>query len=298
MAGSSGVRSKGLRMGEYGNLSWRDIASLIPRTDDYAWKLYESDPLRRSYLLQAASCLQLPAGSRGLDAGCGIGLQTMLLADAVGPHGLVTGLDISRPFLDYGRKIAREAGYEKRVAFQEGDIYHLPFEDRAFDWLWSSDCACYGTRQSLPLLKELARVVKPGGAVAILVYSSQQLLPGYPMLEARLNATASGIAPYKRNMAPEAHYMRAAAWFGSAGLEHTRVRTFVAEFQAPLKPEVRAALLALIGMRWPDVDSELSPEDSELYRRLRDPASPDFILDVPGYYAFFTETLFYGRVCR
>ena len=58
----------------------------------------------------------------------------------------------------------------------------------------------------------------------------------------------------------------------------------------------RTALLALIEMRWPDVRSQLAPEEWELFRRLCDPASPDFILDVPGYYAFFTETLFYAGV--
>ncbi|RJP26437.1 MAG: methyltransferase domain-containing protein [Actinobacteria bacterium] len=283
-------------MGEYGNLDWRDIASLISRTDDYAWKLYESDPLRRSYILEAIEYLQLPAGSRGLDAGCGIGLQTMLLADAVGPDGHLTGVDISRPFLNYGRAIAQKAGYAQRIAFEEGDIYKLPFEDGVFDWLWSADCAGYGTRKPLPLLQELARVVKPGGMVAILVYSSQQLLPGYPVLEAHLNATASGIAPFNRDMAPEAHYMRALDWLEDTGLEEPLARTFVAEFQAPLAPEVRTALLALVEMRWPDVRSDLAPGEWELFERLTRPGSPELILDTQGYYAFFTETLFRGRV--
>jgi demethylmenaquinone methyltransferase/2-methoxy-6-polyprenyl-1,4-benzoquinol methylase len=283
-------------VGEYGDLDWEDIASLVPRSDDYAWKLYESDPFRRPYILEAIEELGLPPASRGLDAGCGIGLQTILLADAVGPEGHLTGLDISRPFLDCGAAIAREAGYAQRIDFKQGDIYGLPFADDVFDWLWSADCAGYQTNKPLPLMKELARVVKPGGIVAILVYSSQQLLPGYPLLEAHLNATASGIAPFTKDMAPEDHYMRALGWFHSTGLEHPLAHTSVGEFQAPLDPKIRAALLALIEMRWPDVRSELKPEEWELFQRLCDPASPDFILDNAGYYAFFTETLFYGRI--
>ncbi len=283
-------------MGEYGKLDWRDIAPLIPGSDDYAWKLYESDPLRSSYILDAIACLQLAAGSRGLDAGCGIGLQTMLLADAVGADGHVTGLDISRDFLDYGRAIALEAGYGERIDFREGNIYKLPYEDRVFDWIWSVDCAGYPAREPLELIKELARVVKPGGTVSLMVWSSQLLLPGYPLLEARLNATASGIAPFTMGTSPQKHYMRALGWFQAAGLEGPRARTLIGEFQAPLEEDVRAALLALIEMRWPDVEQELAPEDRGLLQRLCDPASPHFILDVPGYYAFFTETLFYGRV--
>jgi len=283
-------------MGEYRNLDWREIAPLVPKSDDYAWKLYESDPLRRPYILNAIEFLQLPEGSRGLDAGCGIGLQTMLLADAVGPDGHVTGLDISRSFLARGKAIAQLAGYGREIDFKQGDIYGLPFEDASFDWIWSADCAGYGTRKPLPLIRELARVVKPGGIVAILVYSSQQLLPGYPLLEAHLNATASGIAPFTRDMAPDMHYLRSLGWFESAGLEQTLAHSFVGEFQAPLEEAVRAALLALIEMRWPDVKEDLAPEERELFERLTRPGSPEFILDAPGYYAFFTETLFRGRV--
>jgi len=283
-------------MGEYRNLDWRDIAPLIPKTDDYAWKLYESDPLRRPYILDAIEFLQLPEGSRGLDAGCGIGLQTMLLADAVGPDGHVTGLDISQAFIARGKDIAQKAGYERGIDFKQGDIYGLPFEDGSFDWIWSADCAGYQTRKPVPLIRELARVVKPGGIVSILVWSSQQLLPGYPLLEAHLNATASGTAPFTAGMAPEMHYLRALGWFESAGLEQPLAHSFVGEFQAPLEEAVRTALLALIEMRWPEVRSDLAPGDWELFERLTRPGSPEFILDVPGYYAFFTETLFCGRV--
>jgi demethylmenaquinone methyltransferase/2-methoxy-6-polyprenyl-1,4-benzoquinol methylase len=283
-------------MGDYGDLDWRDIAPLVPRSDDYAWKLYESDPLRRTCLLEVIRHLELPSGSRGLDVGCGIGLQTMLLADAVGSEGQVVGLDLSQSSLDLGEAITQRAGYHRRIVFQLGDIRALPFEDASFDWLWSADCAGYRAGEPSSLLRELARVAKPGGTVAIVVYSSQQLLPGHPLLEARLNATTSGIAPFTPGMAPEAHYMRAAAWFEAAGLEDPRARTFVAQFQAPLAPEVRDGLLALIEMRWPDVLPELSPADGELFQRLGDPGSPDFILDVAGYHAFFTVTLFQGTV--
>ncbi|MDD3718898.1 MAG: methyltransferase domain-containing protein [Actinomycetota bacterium] len=283
-------------MGEYGGLAWEALATLVPREDAYAWSLYESDPFRRSSIIAAIEELGLTPGSRGLDAGCGIGLQAMLLADAVGPGGHVTGLDISQTFLDCAAAITREAGYAERIVFTRGDISALPFEDGAFDWVWSADCAGYQACETLPLVGEVARVVKPGGIVAFLVYSSQQLLTGYPLLEARLNATTSGIAPFAADMAPEEHYLRALGWFHAAGLEDELARTFVAGFQAPLEAKMRTALLALVKMRWPDVRHQLEPDDWELFQRLCDPASPDFILDAPGYYAFVTETLFYARV--
>ncbi|KAF5416803.1 MAG: hypothetical protein C5S49_04300 [Candidatus Methanogaster sp.] len=49
---------------------------------------------------------------------------------------------------------------------------NLPFDDDAFDWVWSANCAGYAPGDPLPVLKELARVVKPGGSVIILAWPS------------------------------------------------------------------------------------------------------------------------------
>jgi ubiquinone/menaquinone biosynthesis C-methylase UbiE len=68
-------------------------------TDRYVHLLSVSDPLRESVIRRAIQALQLPQGSRGLDAGCGIGLQALLLVEAVGSQGHVTGLDVSPEFL-------------------------------------------------------------------------------------------------------------------------------------------------------------------------------------------------------
>ena len=195
------------------------------------------------------SVLNLPPGSRGLDVGCGIGLQAMLLAEAVGPAGHVTGIALSPEFLAYARSIAEKVEISEQVSFQEGDMNNLPFDDDTSDWVWSANCAGYAPGEPLPVLKELARVVKPGGSVIILAWSSQQLLPGYPVLEARLNATSSGIAPFARGMRPELHFSRMAGWFRRAGMEGITVRTFAGGVCAPLSDEIRDALIALLEIR-------------------------------------------------
>ncbi len=228
--------------------------------------------------------------------GCGIGLQAMLLAEAVGPAGDVTGVDLSAEFLDCARSTAKKAGASEQVSFQEGDMNNLPFDDDTFDWMWSANCVGYAPGEPLPVLKELARVVKPGGSVIILAWSAQQLLPGYPELEAHLNATSSGIAPFVEGTAPELHFSRMMGWFRRTGMEEVTARTFAGDVSAPLSGEIRSALAALIGMRWVDVGAELSDEDWAEYQRLCLPESPEFILDIPDYYAFFTYSMFRGRV--
>ncbi|MGD2041589.1 MAG: class I SAM-dependent methyltransferase [Anaerolineae bacterium] len=270
----------------------------MPDIEHYANRLEVADPLREPVIRAAIRTLHLPPGSRGLDAGCGIGLQIPLLAKAVGPTGHVTGLDISPAFLDRARKLVAQVDLSERVSFREGNIHQLPFDDDTFDWLWSADCAGYPTRSPLPLMRELVRVVRPGGTVAILVWSSQMLLPGHPLLEARLNATGAGIAPFSRDMEPEQHFLRALGWFRGVGLEGCTVRTLVGDLQGPLTGEMRTALVDLFEMRWTGAQTELSSEDWAEYQRLCQSQSPDCILDRPGYYAFFTESLFCGQVVK
>lgn len=267
-------------------------------TNAYIQRMAVSQPLLEPTVCAAIQALQLPLGSRGLDAGCGIGLQALLLAQAVGPGGHVTGLDISSEFLSYAEDLVKQSGLSEQISFQEGDVRELPFEDGAFDWAWSSFCVGYAPLEPLPLIKELARVVKPGGSVAILAWSSERLLPGYPLLEARLNATSSGIAPFVKGKRPELHFSRALGWFRDAGLEEPTARTFAGDAHAPLADDLRRALAALFDMRWPGVESELTKEDRAEYQCLCLPESPEFILDHPDYYAFFTCSMFYGKVAQ
>ena len=173
---------------------------------------------------------------------------------------------------------------------------NLPFDDATFDWVWSANCAGYAPEEPLPLLKELARVVKPGGSMIIIVWSSQQLLPGFPLLEAHLNATSSGIAPFVEGAAPELHFPHMMGWFWRACMEDVTVRTFAGDVCAPLSGEMRSALAALIEMQWVDVEDELSEGDWAEFQRLCLAESPEFILDIADYYAFFTYSMFRGWV--
>ncbi|MEJ2100014.1 MAG: class I SAM-dependent methyltransferase [Desulfobacterales bacterium] len=264
--------------------------------DSYAKSLYLSFFLRESIMRAAIHALRLPAGSQGLDVGCGIGDITSLLAQSVAPGGHVTGVDISSEVLIYARQAAEKSGLSKQLSYREGDMSALPFDDHAFDWVWSADCVGYAPMEPLPLIKELVRVVKPGGCIAILTWSSQQLLPGYPVLEARLNATAAGIAPFTKGKSPNKHFLRALGWFRQIGLEASNAQTFIGDVHSPLNEDTRQALISLMRMRWSGAQSELTGEEWAQFQRLCQPESPDFILDRPDYYAFFTYSLFSGKI--
>jgi SAM-dependent methyltransferase len=274
-------------------------------TNAYIQKLSSADSLREPAIRGAIQALNLPPGSRGLDAGCGIGRHTLWLAEAISPGGHVSGVDMSPEFIAYAEQLSQVSHFSEYVTFEVADVNHLPFDDNTFDWAWSVDCICpkpekkgVSAEEPLPALKELARVVKPGGVIALLYWSSQALLPGYPHLEARLNATPAGIAPFVQGMPPELHAARALGWFRVAGLKERTAQTFVADVHAPLSEDARKALLDLFEMRWPGAQVGVTQEEWGTYQRLCRPESPDFLLDQPDYYAFFTYSMFCGQVAR
>lgn len=260
-----------------------------------SWMHRVTEPAIRS----AIRALQLPSGSRGLDAGCGIGTHTLLLAKATSPGGHVTGIDISPECLARAEETASKSELAEQVSFQYGDMRDLPFDDDAFDWAWNADTLWpVAGKDPGPLVRELVRVVKPGGIVAILFWSSQRLLPGYPLLEARLNATYAANFPYADDTRPELHILRALGWLQEAGLNAPQAHTFVADIHAPLDDAARNALTGSFQMFWRKAQPEVTPEDWAEFQRLCQPESPDFILSLPDYYAFITYSLFYGKVAK
>ncbi len=268
----------------------------MPDPHPYIRSLLDANPLREPVLRSIIRALRLSPGSRGLDVGCGIGLQTLLLADAIGAEGHVTGTDIDPELLAYGEQLAQAAGRSAQITYRAGDLRRLPFDDQMFDWVWSADCVGYPLGDWSALLPELMRVIKPGGSLILLAWTSQQVLPGYPLLEAQLTATCSSYQPFLAGQDPELNFLRAARWFESAGLEAVTAQTFSGEVLAPLSDGERIALTALFKMLWVEPAAGGLIDVWREYQRLCEPASPDFILHRPGYYAFFTYTVFRGTV--
>jgi arsenite methyltransferase len=108
--------------------------------------------------------LDIPTGGVALDVGSGPGNVTASLARAAGRDGLALGLDISVPMLT--RAVDAQAG--PNVGFLRADAQQLPFRDETFDAVTS-----LAVLQLIPdpsaTLAEIARVLKPGGRIALMV---------------------------------------------------------------------------------------------------------------------------------
>src|SRR5690606_31511165 len=75
-----------------------------------------------------------PAGSRVLEAGCGVGAQTITLAQN-SPEAHITSIDISETSLAEARQKIAAAGFTN-VTFQQGDIFNLTFAPESFDHIF------------------------------------------------------------------------------------------------------------------------------------------------------------------
>ena len=108
--------------------------------------------------------LSIPAGGIALDVGSGPGNVTASLARAAGPDGLALGVDISEPMLQ--RAVRNEAG--PQVGFIKADAQRLPLRDNTVDAVAST-----AVLQLIPnpaaALAEMARVLRPGGRLVIMV---------------------------------------------------------------------------------------------------------------------------------
>ncbi|MBN1416140.1 MAG: methyltransferase domain-containing protein [Bacteroidales bacterium] len=253
---------------------------------------------RKPLINTIISSLNLPAGSTGLDAGCGIGSITASLARAIEEKGRVTGLDLSEDLIRYA-KINHQ---QHNLKFTVGNINSMPFNDSTFDWIWSMDTVWPGLKgdgcpaeDPATILQEFYRVIKPGGAIYLLFWSSQKFLPGYPMLEARLNTTSSATAPFREEMNPLNHMMNGRCWLNNAGFQNIVTKTYTGDIIAPLTTNEQNALNVFFRMLWDDAESEADQEDWETFMDLCDRDSDKFILNNPHYYGFYTYTLFHGE---
>ncbi len=116
----------------------------------------------------AVGALDAGPGDRVLDVACGTGLMTAALVERWGCQ--VVGLDQSAAMLERARsKAAANPPLAARASFVEGEAERLPFADREFDHLTFTYLLRY-VDQPGETLRELARVVKPGGRVSSLEF--------------------------------------------------------------------------------------------------------------------------------
>ena len=106
-----------------------------------------------------------PAGSTVLEAGCGVGAQTVTLARR-SPEARFTSVDISADSVDEARRRVEAAGIAN-VELRQGDVFDLPFAHGSFDHVF----VCFlleHLSEPVAALSVLRRLLRPGGTITVI----------------------------------------------------------------------------------------------------------------------------------
>lgn len=272
------------------------IASEHPELPKYAAELDAANHAHSAEFAKIVAALPLVAGQRVLDIGSGDGRFTQLLADRVGPQGLVIGADSSHGYLQLA---AQNCGQENQsgLRFVAARLDALPFAEASFDFVW-----CAHSLASFPqveaALKQMVRVVRPGGWAAVLENDClhEVLLPWTPDLE--LAIRQAELDAYRdRTRHPDKRYLarQLPVLLANAGLVGIKRKTFPIDRSPPLsaaeQKHLGHYLFRLGSLIRPHLDSSARSQ----FELLADPRSPHFIARQPGFAMTWLETLCYGR---
>lgn len=143
----------------------RPLAHLLGYTDELLAGIPETSIESFAGTGNPFSLGELRPGYRVVDVGCGAGIDSLIAARMVAPDGEVIGIDMTPAMLEKARKAAEEAGLQS-VGFRMGYAETLPIEDG-----WADVIISNGVLNLMPdkqaALREMARVLKPGGHIQI-----------------------------------------------------------------------------------------------------------------------------------
>ena len=158
---------------------------------------------------ELADLAGITASMSVLDVGSGIGGPARFLAASRGCE--VTGVDLSEPFVDAARFLTERTGQSGQVSFQTASALELPFDDGRFDIVLLQHVAM-NIADRAQLYREIRRVLKPGGRLAIFDIVSKSGEPHYPVPWARTPATSFLLTDAATRAAIEPVGFRTLAW--------------------------------------------------------------------------------------
>ena len=192
-----------------------------------------------------------------LDVACGTGFVARLAAQRVGAKGRTVGIDLNASMIEAARA-ASDRDVSTTIEWRIGDASALPSEDGAFDAV-----LCQQGLQFFPnragALREMRRVLRPGGRLAFTVWSA---IDDTPYAAALAAALARHVSPEAGSMARAPHALHDAvelhALVASTGFQNVRVRPTIEATRLPLPAEFVPGHFAALPMA--EAISRLTPD--------------------------------------
>lgn len=249
----------------------------VDQLPDYAPLLADFHRAFSSELRAAIATLPLSQGDRVLDVACGDGAYTGWLAGAVGPDGLVTGLDVSPAFLG----LARDAAAGSCAGFVAADLARLPFADDTFDLVWCAQ-SLYSLPDPVRAVRLMKRMAKPGGTVAVLENDTlHHVLMPWPVEVELAVRHAEMIAFNEESNRPRKFYVgrRLNGVFRESGLLNVRTVSRAYNRSAPLGEAERGFLEKYLDDLRERTKPHLKARMFKRFERLTRPGSDQYLLD-------------------
>lgn len=161
-----------------------------------------------------------------VDLGSGGGLDVFLAAKMVGPEGRAVGIDMTPAMIERARASAKAGGYTN-VEFYQSTIDRIPLPDASVDCV-ISNCVLNLAPDKPAVFREIARVLKPGGRVAVSDIALKRELP---------EEVAKSVAAYVACIAGAIQIDEYRAGLLAAGFEHVEIVDSGADLNAYAKAE-------------------------------------------------------------
>ncbi|GGN30259.1 class I SAM-dependent methyltransferase [Streptomyces fuscichromogenes] len=255
------------------DIDWAEMAGHLESQAELFAPLYES----------ALGWLGQEVTEPGLivDVGSGPGVVSCLFAEAF-PGARVLAVDGSEPLLDRATARAERQGVADRFGVLAGELPGVLDQlDYPADLLWAGH-SLHHLGDQRAALTAFGERLAPGGTLAILEGGlPSRFLPrdvgiGRPGLQARLDALQEKWFEQMRGELPGS-VAEAEDWpalLNSAGLKHTRTRSFLLDLPAPASDRARAYAAEIFSRLRDSVTDDLDAEDRAVLERLLDPADP------------------------
>jgi len=175
----------------------------------------------------AIRLMGIQPGDHILDVGCGGGMAIQLIAE-IAAEGFVAGIDYSEEMVEQARKRNAAAVQAGRVEIKHGNVAALPYDDESFDKVITVE-SFYFWPDPVASLREVRRVLKPGGLLALAMEGSKEAsnrqkmaamaarmeFPIFSGAEMEAMLTAAGFSQARFEAAPE----KAAGWLCAQGVK-------------------------------------------------------------------------------
>jgi ubiquinone/menaquinone biosynthesis C-methylase UbiE len=121
-------------------------------------------------------------GENILEAGSGSGILCRLVASMVVPGGRVTGLELSPYLVEEASQYAESEGMSELISFEVGNAESMPFESGRFDGSFAARLLMHSPDPDA-IVRELTRVVRPGGRVVLMDWDFETAVVDHPAKE-------------------------------------------------------------------------------------------------------------------